>query len=53
MAGKGKLRDVIFLNCGHLDQKENYKIISHIYIYVFKENKDLLKNYDVHFRGPY
>lgn len=31
-----------FLNCGHLDQKENYTIILHVY--VFKENKELQKN---------
>lgn len=30
--GKGELNDVIFQNCGHLDQNKNYeKLYMHIY----------------------
>lgn len=33
MAGKDKLHDVIFLNCGQLNQNESYEKISNVYLY--------------------
>lgn len=32
MAGKDKLHDVIFLNCGQLNQNESYEQISNVYL---------------------
>lgn len=39
MVGKGLLCDVIFLNCGHLDQKENYKITLQSCIFVQRKQR--------------
>lgn len=53
MAGEVKINNIIFLNCWHLDQNEDYQTTSNVYINLYKEKEELQYNDDVYLRGSF